>query len=84
MDRVSRDKLRWRSRRGLLELDLVLARFVPTLKEDEVASFSALLELPDKDLWDIVSGRSNGYDPTLDHIIARLRATSVARTSGAV
>ncbi len=27
MDRVAREKLKWKCRRGLLELDLVLARY---------------------------------------------------------
>jgi antitoxin CptB len=74
MHRLSREKLRWKSRRGLLELDLVFERFIPTLKDEELPSFSALLDLPDNDLWDIVAGRSNQYDPKLDDIVARVRA----------
>ena len=74
MDRLARERVRWRSRRGLLELDLVFERFVPTLREDELASFTELLELPDNDLWDIVSGRSDEYDARFDPIVARLRA----------
>ena len=74
MDRASRDRLKWKCRRGLLELDLVLERFVPTLKDDEAVPFGALLELPDNDLWEIVAGRSNDYDPRLTEIVARVRA----------
>ena len=74
MDRLARERVRWRSRRGLLELDLVFERFVPTLREEELASFTELLELPDNDLWDIVSGRSDEYDARFDPIVARLRA----------
>jgi antitoxin CptB len=74
MDRASRDRVRWKCRRGLLELDLVLDRFVPTLKDEEAGGFAALLELPDNDLWDIVAGRSDAYDPGLNDIVARLRA----------
>jgi succinate dehydrogenase flavin-adding protein (antitoxin of CptAB toxin-antitoxin module) len=33
-----------------------------------------LLDLPDNDLWDIVAGRSDDYDPRLNRIVARLRA----------
>jgi antitoxin CptB len=29
LDRVSRNRLYWKCRRGLLELDLVLQRFIP-------------------------------------------------------
>jgi antitoxin CptB len=74
MDRLSREKIKWKCRRGLLELDLVFERIIPTLKDEELASFSALLELPDNDLWEIVAGRSEDYDPRLNGIVMRLRA----------
>ena len=74
MDPVAREKLKWKCRRGLLELDLVFERFVPTLKDEEAESFGALLDLPDNDLWDIVAGRSEHYAPRLTAIVARLRA----------
>ena len=57
----------------LLELDLVLQRYLQRNPED--AELGALLELPDNDLWDIVSGRSNRYDGRFAGIVARLRAT---------
>jgi antitoxin CptB len=75
MDRLSRDRLKWKCRRGLLELDLVLERIIPTLKDEDVLAFNALLDLPDNDLWDIVAGRSDDYDPRLRHIVANLRET---------
>ena len=74
MDRTAREKLRWKCRRGLLELDLVFDRFAPTLKDEEVDSFAALLDFPDNDLWDTVAGRSDDYAPQLSAIVARLRA----------
>jgi antitoxin CptB len=75
MDRLSREKLRWKCRRGLLELDLVFERFIPTLKEHEIPCFDALLDLPDNHLWDIVAGRSNEYEARFNPIVARLRAS---------
>jgi len=72
MDRVARDRLKWKCRRGLLELDLVLERYLKRHPEDE--ELSALLDLPDNDLWDIVSGRSERYDGRFAGIVARLRA----------
>ncbi|MFL6573191.1 MAG: succinate dehydrogenase assembly factor 2 [Burkholderiales bacterium] len=74
MDRLSRERLKWKCRRGRLELDLVLARIVPTLGDEDVASLNALLELADDDLWDIAVGRSDDFDPQLSRIVARLRA----------
>ena len=74
MDAVGRNRLYWKCRRGLLELDLVFQRFIPTLKDDDVQSFAALLDLPDNELWDIISGRSDAYDPRFEETITRLRA----------
>jgi antitoxin CptB len=74
MDRLSFDRLKWKCRRGRLELDLVLERIVPTLKDEDVPPFTALLDLPDDDLWDIVTGRSDDYDPRAQRIVANLRA----------
>ena len=72
MEREARERLRWKCRRGLLELDLVLQRYLE--RNPQVAELSELLDLPDKDLCDIVSGRSERYDGRLRGIVARLRA----------
>jgi succinate dehydrogenase flavin-adding protein (antitoxin of CptAB toxin-antitoxin module) len=53
------------------------------LDDADVSPLNALLDLPDDDLWDIVTGRSENFDPQLSRIVKRLRATSVARPSGA-
>jgi len=66
------NRLRWKCRRGLLELDLVLERYLSRNSGD--ARLSALLDLPDNDLWDIINGRSDSYDLRLKDVVARLRA----------
>lgn len=73
MDRVARDRLKWKCRRGLLELDLVLERYLRGNPED--AELAEFLDLPDNDLWDIVSGRSDRFDGKFRGIVARLRAS---------
>ena len=73
MDRVARERLRWKCRRGLLELDLVLERYLRNHPGDP--ELSPLLDLDDNDLWDIVSGRSDRYDARFEGIVARLRAS---------
>jgi antitoxin CptB len=76
VDPLSQSRLKWKCRRGLLELDLVLQDFVEKHLEDEdVGILNELLELEDNDLWDIVSGRSDRYDARLEGIVARIRAT---------
>ena len=72
MDRAEKEKLKWKCRRGLLELDLVLQKYLEKYPEDE--ELAPLLELPDNELWDIVAGRSDRYDPRFSTIVARLRA----------
>jgi antitoxin CptB len=72
MNRVEREKLKWRCRRGLLELDIVLSRYVARHPDD--GELTQLLDLPDNDLWDIVAGRSDNYAPHLRQVVARLRA----------
>jgi antitoxin CptB len=77
MDAPAKNRLTWKCRRGLLELDLVLERFLQknnNLADQDAASLLALLDLPDNDLWDIVIGRSDRFDPDHHDIVARLRA----------
>ena len=75
MDPVSQNRLKWKCRRGLLELDLVLQDFVENHLEDkDLDALNDLLELEDNDLWDIVSGRSDRFDARHGGIVARLRA----------
>ena len=69
-------RLRWRCRRGLLENDLVLERYLnargDAISENEVAMLDRLLDLPDQELWDLVSGRAQPSDPRLGPMIALL------------
>jgi antitoxin CptB len=75
MDALAMSRLRWKCRRGLLELDLVLHDFIENhLTEKDLSELNSLLELEDNDLWDIVSGRSDRFDARHGGIVARLRA----------
>jgi antitoxin CptB len=60
LDPVSLERVRWRCRRGLLELDIVLGRFIPhypALSEQQKLEFDVLLDMPDTQLWDMISGK---------------------------
>jgi succinate dehydrogenase flavin-adding protein (antitoxin of CptAB toxin-antitoxin module) len=50
MNRVEREKLKWKCRRGLLELDLILHAFIDKylerLAQSELDALAALLERP--------------------------------------
>jgi len=60
------ERARWRCRRGMLELDIVLQRFMDQnyrqLDETELLQFERLLALPDNDLWDLISGKQVNCD----------------------
>jgi succinate dehydrogenase flavin-adding protein (antitoxin of CptAB toxin-antitoxin module) len=71
------DRIRWRCRRGLLELDLVLGNFLDRrfdgLDADQRQLFSELLDQPDNDLLDLAMGRREA-DPRYRAIVEMLRA----------
>src|SRR5829696_9589141 len=77
-DARSGARLRWRCRRGMLENDLILTRFLDArgdaLGESEVAALDRLLDLGDNELWDLLSGRSEPADAMLRPIVALLRS----------
>lgn len=78
MDAVTRGRLRWRCRRGTLENDLILTRFLDArgdaITEAEVAALDRLLELSDNELWDLLSGRQEPADAAVAPLLERLRA----------
>ena len=78
MDATRLSRMRWRSRRGLLENDLILARFLDArgerMTEGEAVAFERLLDLSDGELWDLLSGRAETDDITLQPIVRELRA----------
>ena len=81
MSDVDRNKLRWRSRRGLLELDLLLVNFVDDgyeeLSTEEQGYYRRLLEEEDPDLLSWFSRNEKSADPDLqalvEHILRRVQ-----------
>ena len=73
------ERLKWRSRRGLLELDLVFERYWRgtgmKLDEGDAAALERLLVLPDNDLLDLVMGRAAAGDAELGRMVEKLRAS---------
>ena len=71
-------RLRWRCRRGLLENDLILTRYLDArgdaISESEVAALDKLLELGDNELWELLSGRRQPADASVAPLIQRMRA----------
>ena len=71
-------RIRWRCRRGLLENDIILARFLDAradgLDDATVAMLDRLLDLPDNDLWDLIAGRVEPDDASVRPLLDELRA----------
>ena len=78
MDPTELARLRWRCRRGLLENDLILERFMEArgaeISNAEVAGLDRLLRLSDSELWDLLAGRAVPDDATLRPLVVALRA----------
>ncbi len=76
-----RARLRWRARRGLLENDLILTRFLDAheldLSDLEVDALTRLLDASDNDLLDLLLARKEAQDeldlPQVHALLARLR-----------
>jgi antitoxin CptB len=77
------ERLRWHCRRGLLELDLVLGRFLELHLHDLDAAqreiLGELLEHADNDLLDWALGREDPPDPRYRGVIELLRASGMRR-----
>ncbi len=71
------DRVRWRCRRGMLELDIVLQRFLDKhyaqLNENELQQFDTLLNLPDNDLWDMITAKKEVGDVELQPMLQLLQ-----------
>ena len=62
-DDIAKRKIRFQTRRGLLELDLIFGRFMEKefehLSDQELSEFSEILEFQDQELLALING-TNG------------------------
>ena len=72
------ERVRWRSRRGLLELDIVLGRFIELyytqLGDTERQAFEVLLDMPDNPLWDMIAGKCEAETGEQQALLEKIRA----------
>ncbi|MCO5108222.1 MAG: succinate dehydrogenase assembly factor 2 [Burkholderiaceae bacterium] len=81
-DDARRRRLRWRARRGLLENDLVMARFFDrfesSLTDADVAGLDRLLDLGDSELLELILGRreleGEAATPAAQRVLGMLRS----------
>ena len=73
------NRIVWRCRRGMLENDIVLTRFLESkgraMTEEEVTMLDRLLDLADNELWDLIAGRAEAPDASLAPMVRALRAS---------
>lgn len=75
LDHLDRDieRLKWRSRRGLLELDLFFTRFWQQetlfLDEEDKAALARLLDFSDNDILDLFMARKTSDDKCVQKLV---------------
>jgi len=81
LDERALSRLKWRCRRGMLENDLFVERFFrrheETITTRQAAGLSALMDLPDNDLLDLLLARSEPQGeqdrPEVHEVLAQMR-----------
>ena len=72
-------RLRWRCRRGMKELDVLLGRYVRSRLSDassqERQTLTQLLELPDPVLADYLFGHTPATEPHMARLVAAIQDT---------
>lgn len=78
--RVDHARAQWRARRGLLELDVLLSRFLDEryarLSSTERQHLQRLLALADAELWSLVNGERQPSDRELAALVSAIRQPS--------
>lgn len=76
-DAAARRRIRWLTRRGLLELDIMLARFMKQefdrLNDEELAVFVTILDLPDQEFLALVNGTEESSKPAFIPLLDKIR-----------
>lgn len=74
--------IRWRCRRGMLELDLMLQTFVDKevskLSEEDLVIFDRLLDYPDQVLLELFLKQTNSSDKEINQFVERIRIATNA------
>ena len=72
------DRIKWRARRGLLENDILLSRFLTSelsgLSKEELNTLEQMLRMEDNDLLDLLMGRQVSSEARVAALIARIRS----------
>lgn len=76
-DEAAKRRIRYQTRRGLLELDIVLGRFMDkefqSLNDEELAVFVDILELPDQEFLALVNQKEEITDARFLPLLEKIR-----------
>ncbi|MCQ9327201.1 MULTISPECIES: FAD assembly factor SdhE [Neisseria] len=76
-DEAAKRRIRYQTRRGLLELDIVLGRFMDkefqNLSDEELAVFVDILELPDQEFLALVNQKEETTDARFLPLLEKIR-----------
>ena len=76
-DEAAKRRIRFLTRRGLLELDIVLKRFMekefPHLSDEELAVFVNILDLPDQEFLALVNRKETTENPEFANLLDKIR-----------
>jgi len=76
-------RIRWRCRRGIRELDIILTRFLDSeyngLTAEQQDAMEVLLSQPDPQLIDWLMRKEAPSDDSIFKLVERIRATAINR-----
>ena len=79
-------RMEWRCRRGMLEMDLLfiefVSRYLPMLSDAQISALDKLLDLPDNQLWQLVSEPSDCTDEATEQVLTMLRGEQKTQKTG--
>ena len=76
-DETAKRRIRFQTSRGLLELDILLGRFMDKefqhLSDDELAVFVEILDLPDQEFLALVNEKEEAGKPYFVPLLEKIR-----------
>lgn len=74
------NRLKWKCRRGMKELDIVLTHYLEhcfeEASDDEKHAFETILDMQDPELYFLMIGKKTSEDETIANIVTILQHTS--------
>ncbi|PIT09993.1 FAD assembly factor SdhE [Snodgrassella alvi] len=76
-DDNAKRRIRWLTRRGLLELDIILGRFMSQffdqLSDADLNAFVALMDLPDPEILALINRSENCFSSQFEPVLEKIR-----------